>query len=83
VESLASQIWPGAVTIPVMENGATDGLFLRNVGVPVYGVSGPLFDISDDRAHGRDERLGVRHFGEALDFWYRMVKELTSASPRV
>ncbi len=83
VESLASQIWPGAVTIPVMENGATDGLFLRNVGVPVYGVSGPLFDISDDRAHGRDERLGVRHFGEALDFWYRMVKELTSASPRI
>lgn len=83
VETLARQVWPGAVTIPVMENGATDGLFLRNVGVPVYGVSGPLFDVSDDRAHGRDERLSVRHFGEALDFWYRMVKELTSSAPRI
>lgn len=83
VESLAREQWPGAVTIPVMENGATDGLFLRNRGVPVYGVSGPLFDIADDRAHGRDERLGVRHFGEALDFWYRLVKALTGSVPRV
>lgn len=83
VESLARQVWPGAVTIPIMENGATDGLFLRNLGVPVYGLSGPLFDVLDDRAHGRDERLGVRHFGEALEFWYRMVKELTSGAPRI
>lgn len=81
VEAQARRIWPGAVTIPVMENGATDGLFLRNQGVPVFGISGPLYDVADDRAHGRDERLGVRHFGEALEFWYRTVRALMSGAP--
>jgi len=27
-----------------METGATDGLFLRNAGIPVYGVSGYFAD---------------------------------------
>ena len=83
VEPLARKMWPGAVTIPVMENGATDGLFLRNLGVPVYGVSGPLYDFEDDRAHGRDERLGVKHFQQVREFWYQMVKELAGSSARM
>ena len=82
VESLAKSMWRGATTIPIMENGATDGLYLRNLGVPVYGLSGPLYDADDDRAHGRDERLLVRHFYEVREFWYRMVKDLVGARPK-
>ena len=81
MERLAKDIWPGAATIPIMENGATDGLYLRNLGVPVYGVSGPLFDAADDRAHGRDERLRVRHFAQVRELWYRMVRELAGGAP--
>lgn len=81
LERLARGIWPGATTIPIMENGATDGLYLRNLGVPVYGVSGPLFDIADDRAHGRDERVTVRHFSQVRELWYRMVRELAGGAP--
>lgn len=83
VESLAGQMWPQALVIPIMENGATDGLFLRNIGVPVYGLSGPLFDVADDRAHGQDERLSVRHFSQVREFWYRLVKELTGSGTRM
>jgi len=83
VESLAKSMWPGAIAIPVMENGATDGLYLRNLGVPVYGVSGPLYDMSDDRAHGQDERLSVRHFNQVRELWYRMVKILTDGSVKM
>lgn len=83
VESQAKKSWPGAVTIPVMENGATDGLYLRILGVPVFGISGPLYDTNDDRAHGRDERLGVKHFGQAVDFWYRTLKELMGSATRM
>lgn len=83
VESTSREIWPRAVAIPVMENGATDGLFLRNLNVPVYGVSGPLYDANDDRAHGRDERLSVRHFNETREFWYRMVKGLLGDATRM
>lgn len=81
VERVAAQLWPRTTTIPVMENGATDGLFLRNLGVPVYGVSGPLYVQTDDRAHGRDERVGVRHFYQVRELWYRMVKELLGGAP--
>lgn len=80
VEGAARGIWPGVTTIPVMENGATDGLYVRNLGIPVYGLSGPLFDVSDDRAHGRDERVGVRHFAQVREFWYTLVKSLAAAA---
>jgi len=33
-------------------------------------------DINDVRAHGRDERLGVKAFYEGREFLYRLVKEL-------
>jgi acetylornithine deacetylase/succinyl-diaminopimelate desuccinylase-like protein len=59
-----------------METGATDGLYLRNAGMPVYGVSGVFLDADDIRAHGRDERIGVRAFYEGADFTYRLVRAL-------
>jgi acetylornithine deacetylase/succinyl-diaminopimelate desuccinylase-like protein len=35
-------------------------------------------DIDDVRAHGRDERIGVKEFYEGLEFMYRFIKELAS-----
>ena len=51
-----------------MSTGATDGLFLRNAGIPTFGVDGLFDDIDDVRAHGRDERVGVKQFFEDLEF---------------
>jgi acetylornithine deacetylase/succinyl-diaminopimelate desuccinylase-like protein len=62
--------------VPVMLTGATDGLYLRNAGIPTYGVSGIFEDIDDVRAHGRDERIGIKQFDEANEFLYRLVKAL-------
>jgi acetylornithine deacetylase/succinyl-diaminopimelate desuccinylase-like protein len=59
-----------------METGATDGLFLRNAGMPVYGVSGIGYDPDDMRAHGKDERVLVKSFVEGLDFVYQLTKAL-------
>ena len=61
-----------------MSTGATDGLFLRAVGIPVYGVSGVFGDIDDVRIHGRDERLLARSFFEGQEFLYRLVKRLST-----
>jgi acetylornithine deacetylase/succinyl-diaminopimelate desuccinylase-like protein len=83
LEATARELWPGAVTIPYMENGATDGLYLRNRNVPVYGAAGPLFLSDDDRAHGRDERVGVHHLSAAREYWYRMVKALAASTTRM
>src|SRR5213078_3017887 len=39
IRSVTTSIWGALPAIPEMETGATDGLFLRNAGFPVFGVS--------------------------------------------
>lgn len=80
IEQLAAQMWPGATVVPQMSTGATDGLYVRNAGIPTYGV-GALFDRIDDiRAHGKDERIGVNAYHDAAAYMYELVKTL--AGPR-
>jgi acetylornithine deacetylase/succinyl-diaminopimelate desuccinylase-like protein len=76
VESLTKEMFPGVIVVPVMSTGATDGLYLRNGEIPTYGVDGTFGDIDDVRAHGRDERVGVKQFYEGLEFQYRLIKAL-------
>jgi acetylornithine deacetylase/succinyl-diaminopimelate desuccinylase-like protein len=69
--------YPGAEIVPQMSQGATDGLFFRAAGLPVYGVNGTWIVIPDDeRAHGRDERIPVKSFHETLDHWRDLVVAL-------
>src|SRR5262245_26513205 len=77
VERLAGEVWPGIPVIPDMSTGASDGLFVRNAGIPTYGVSGVAEDPSEDRAHGQDERMRTKSFYDALEFLHRLVTELS------
>jgi acetylornithine deacetylase/succinyl-diaminopimelate desuccinylase-like protein len=77
VSTLAHKMWPGAAIVPEMSTGATDGLYVRNAGIPVYGVSAVFERIDDIRAHGRDERIGVKAYHEAAAYWYDLVKQLS------
>jgi acetylornithine deacetylase/succinyl-diaminopimelate desuccinylase-like protein len=81
VEKIASQVFPDVPVVPTMSSGATDSKYFRLAGIPAYGVSGIFVDIDDLRAHGRDERLGVKQFYEGQEFLTRLVMEL-AASPR-
>jgi acetylornithine deacetylase/succinyl-diaminopimelate desuccinylase-like protein len=76
VEASAKAIWGNVPIVPIMETGATDGLFLRNAGVPVYGFSGLFIATNDVRAHGKDERILVTSFDEGLDFTYDILKRI-------
>lgn len=68
---------PGAAIVPDMSAGATDGLFFRARGVPVYGVDGAwIVTPVDERAHGRDERLPVRAFYQDVDHWTDLIRRL-------
>ena len=68
---------PGAPIVPDMSTGATDGLYFRARGVPVYGVDGAWAVIpADERAHGRDERLPVRAFYDNVDHWTDLIRRL-------
>jgi acetylornithine deacetylase/succinyl-diaminopimelate desuccinylase-like protein len=78
IEQVTSEFWPGVPVVPQMATGASDGLFLRNAGIPTYGVSGNFSEVGDSRAHGRDERVRVQSFYEATQFLYTLVKRLSS-----
>ena len=77
IEQVTSEFWPGVVVVPTMATGASDGLYLRNAGIPTYGVSGIFNEIGESRAHGKDERIGVKQFYDAVQFLYALVKRLS------
>ncbi|MEO8200901.1 MAG: M20/M25/M40 family metallo-hydrolase [Gemmatimonadota bacterium] len=81
VQDIVARMWPGAAVVPEMSTGATDGLYVRNAGIPTYGVSAVFDPVDDVRIHGRDERIGVKAFHDAVDFWYELVKRLGSQKP--
>ncbi|CAN5811000.1 M20/M25/M40 family metallo-hydrolase [soil metagenome] len=77
VERITDEMWPGVPVVPIMGIGATDSLYFRQAGIPVYGVSGIFLDVDDVRAHGRDERINVQAFYEGQEFLYRLVRALS------
>lgn len=73
VSQAAAAVWPGVPVIPVLEVGGTDGFHFRQAGIDVYGVNHFQRD-EDARAHGRDERIGIRQFEEAVHFSYQLAR---------
>jgi len=76
LEELSTRLYGGIPVVPVMDAGASDGKYLRLGGIPTYGVPGVFEDVNDDRAHGRDERIGVKDFYNGVDFYYLFMKSL-------
>jgi acetylornithine deacetylase/succinyl-diaminopimelate desuccinylase-like protein len=79
IAQVTRSVWGALPIVPNMETGATDGLYLRNAGIPVYGVSGLFVDPTideDNRAHGLNERIGVKAYYDQLEFTYRLLKAL-------
>ncbi len=80
IRQITEDMWPGAAVVPSMSTGATDGLFFRNAGTPVYGVSGIFYAVGENRAHGRDERILKRSFFDGLEFLFRLTTAYTSST---
>jgi len=71
---IVHSMWPGLPVIPTMASGFSDGRQTRTAGIPTYDLSGLWADVNDNRAHGRDERIGVREFDESVEYTYRLMK---------
>jgi len=78
LEKIAAKMWPGAPVVPAMAVGASDSIYTNAAGLPTYMVSGSALARDDIRAHGQDERLGVRAFYNAVDFFYDYLKAVVS-----
>jgi len=67
-------MWPKVPIIPTMASGFSDGRQTRTAGIPTYDLGGLWADVDDNRAHGRDERIGVQEFDESVEYTYRLMK---------
>ena len=56
----------------------TDGKETRLAGMDTYGVSGLFIREEDSFAHGLNERVPVKSFLSALEYWHQILTELGS-----
>jgi acetylornithine deacetylase/succinyl-diaminopimelate desuccinylase-like protein len=73
-------MWGDIPVISTMSTGATDGRITRTAGIPTYGIACLFFDMDDNRAHGKDERIGIQEFYEGVEFNYRLIRELSGGN---
>jgi len=76
LEHAQKQVFPEAITLPLMQTGATDSAQLRAKGVQAYGIEVPFADEELHRMHGNDERVSVEAMGKFADYIYAAVKEV-------
>ena len=79
IAGVAHSLWPGVPLVPSMATGFSDDRQTRNAGIPSYDVSGVWQDVDENRAHGRDERVGVQAFDASVEFSYRLLKAMSRA----
>jgi acetylornithine deacetylase/succinyl-diaminopimelate desuccinylase-like protein len=78
MEKVLTASAPKARVVPYMQRGATDGPFLRQRGMAVYGV--PLFlrEDRENRAHGSDERISPGALSAGAELLWRIVAEVAA-----
>jgi acetylornithine deacetylase/succinyl-diaminopimelate desuccinylase-like protein len=73
-------MWGKLPVVATMSTGATDGKITRIAGIPTYGIACLFFEVGDNRAHGKDERIAVQDFYDGVEFAYRLIKTLTTSN---
>ena len=73
-EALLARYYPGVPLAPMMSTGATDGIFLEAIGIPVYGPPGTYGDPDGNGTHGLNERAIVRAVYTGRDYLFDLVK---------
>ncbi len=71
---LSAKYFPGVPVVPAMSTGATDGIFLEAIGIPVYGVPGPWGDPDGNGVHGLNERIEARGVYAGRDYLFDLIK---------
>jgi acetylornithine deacetylase/succinyl-diaminopimelate desuccinylase-like protein len=61
-----------------MSAGASDGKFTRTAGIPTFGIACMFFELGDNRAHGKDERIGTQDFYDGVNFTYKLFRALSA-----
>jgi acetylornithine deacetylase/succinyl-diaminopimelate desuccinylase-like protein len=74
MEQVILEAHPSAAVIPYMTRGATDGAFLRQKGMAVYGAPIFLREEAESRSHGNNERISLRNLSEGTLLLWQIMK---------
>jgi acetylornithine deacetylase/succinyl-diaminopimelate desuccinylase-like protein len=74
INTVTAKYYPGVPVAPTLLAGATDGVFMGDVGIPTYGVAGFFYDPDLGHIHGLNERIGVKTLYEGRDFLFDLVQ---------
>jgi len=79
IEHVSTQVFPGAVVLPLLSTFATDSAQLRLHSVQAYGLAPfPLTDGDDLRMHADDERIPLDSFQKGVAYMVRVVSEFAT-----
>ena len=78
-KAVAAKYFPGLPLLPTMSTGATDGIFLEAIGIPVYGVPGVFGEQDGNGAHGLNEKLRAASLYKGRDYLFDLVKVYANA----
>ena len=73
-EQLLAKYYPGVPLTPMMSTGATDGIFLEAIDIPVYGPPGLYGDPDGNGTHGLNERALVKAVYSGRDYLFDLLK---------
>ena len=79
MEAVLRAAHPRPVIVPYMQRGSTDGSWLRQRGLPVYGP--PIFtrDEDENRAHAVDERITPASFDAGVELLQKIVAAVVTS----
>src|ERR1700693_5745103 len=78
MEKTLNSAYPGVPLVATMSAGASDGKFTRAAGIPTFGIACMFFELGDNRAHGKDERIGTQDFYDGVNFTYKLIRALSA-----
>jgi acetylornithine deacetylase/succinyl-diaminopimelate desuccinylase-like protein len=74
MQAVAKKHFKGVPLLPMMSTGATDGVFLEAIGIPVYGAPGTFLEADFNGIHGLNERIRVSSLYAARNYLFDLVK---------
>jgi acetylornithine deacetylase/succinyl-diaminopimelate desuccinylase-like protein len=80
MEQTLNETYPGVPLVPTMSAGASDGKFTRTAGIPTFGIACMFFELGDNRAHGKDERIATQDFYDGVNFTYKLTRALSTSN---
>jgi acetylornithine deacetylase/succinyl-diaminopimelate desuccinylase-like protein len=78
LELAQKKVYPSAITLPLMQTGATDGAQLRVKGVQVYGIGVPMTDDELKTIHGNDEHISIAELKKFVDYEWAAVVDIAA-----